>query len=89
MDKLLIELHNTRSSGLITEQREDNDTIVRRSLFELGVILDGTFTFGAGITAFLPIVRDLINGEIPHMDNTTVALLYIVAIWSITGRHMD
>ena len=89
MDKLLIELHNIRSSGLITEQREDNDTIVKRSLFELGVVLDGTFTFGAGITAFLPIVRDLINGEIPHMDNTTVTLLYIVAIWSITGRHMD
>ena len=89
MDKLLIELHNHRSSGLIKEQQEDNDTIVRRSLSEFGVMLDGIFTFGAGITAFLPMVRDLINSEMPHIDETTIPLLYIVAIWSITGRHLD
>ena len=89
MDKLLIELHNHRSAGLIKEQQEDNDTIVRRSLSEFGVMLDGIFTFGAGITAFLPMVRDLINNEMPHIDETTIPLLYIVAIWSITGRHLD
>ena len=89
MDKLLIELHNHRSSGLIKEQQEDNDTIVRRSLFEFGVVLDGIFTFGAGITAFLPMVRDLINNEMPNIDETTIPLLYIVAIWSITGRNLD
>ena len=89
MDKLLIELHNHRSSGLIKEHQEDNDTIVRRSLSEFGVMLDGIFTFGAGITAFLPMVRDLINNEMPHIDETTIPLLYIVAIWSITGRHLD
>ena len=89
MDKLLIELHNHRSSGLIKEQQEDNDTIVRRTLSDFGVVFDGIFTFGAGITAFLPMVRDLINSEMPHIDEATIPLLYIVAIWSITGRHMD
>ena len=89
MDKLLIELHNHRSSGLIKEHQEDNDTIVRRTLSDFGMVFDGIFTFGAGITAFLPMVRDLINSEMPHIDETTIPLLYIVAIWSITGRHMD
>ena len=89
MESSLLEIKYTRIKGLLKEQEENNNTILKNNLLDLGVILDGTFTFGTGITAFLPIVRDLINQQQPHITEQTIGLLYITAMWIILNRHGD
>ena len=89
MESTLLNIKHTRIRGLLKEQEENNNTILKNNLVDLGVILDGTFTFGTGITAFLPIVRDLINQQQPNITEQTIGLLYITAMWIILNRHGD
>ena len=89
MESTLLNIKHNRIKGLLKEQEENNNTILKNNLLDLGVILDGTFTFGTGITAFLPIVRDLINQQQPHITEQTIGLLYITAMWIILNRHGD
>lgn len=89
MESRILEIQYLRKKGLLTEQQKDNDSVVKKSLLDIGVILDGTFTFGTGITAFLPIVRDLINLEQPQITEQSIILIYITAIWVILNRHQD
>jgi len=89
MESTLLNIKHTRIRGLLKEQEENNNTILKNNLLDLGIILDGTFTFGTGITAFLPIVRDLINQQQPNITEQTIGLLYITAMWIILNRHGD
>ena len=89
MRSRLLEIQYLRQVGLINEQQENNDGIVKNTLVDLKVILDGTFTFGTGITAFLPIVRDIINSEQPQITEQSIVLVYITAMWIILNRHKD
>jgi len=89
MQSKLLEIQYRRKEGLLLEQQKDNDNVVKKGLMDIGVILDGTFTFGTGITAFLPIVRDLINLEQPQITEQTIILVYITAMWIILNRHQD
>ena len=89
MQSTLLEIEYLRKKGLLMEQQKDNDGIVKNTLLDLQVILDGTFTFGTGITAFLPIVRDLINAEQPQITEQSIILIYITAMWIILNRHKD
>jgi len=89
MESKLLKIQYLRKKGLLTEQQKDNDSVVKKSLLDIGVILDGTFTFGTGITAFLPIVRDLINLEQPQITEQSIILVYITAMWVILNRHQD
>ena len=89
MKSRLLEIQYRRKEGLLLEQQKDNDNVVKKSLMDIGVILDGTFTFGTGITAFLPIVRDLINLEQPQITEQSIILVYITAMWIILNRHQD
>ena len=89
MKSNLLEIQYLRKKGLLKEQQKDNDSVVKKGLLDIGVILDGTFTFGTGITAFLPIVRDLINLEQPQITEQSIILVYITAMWIILNRHQD
>ena len=89
MRSRILEIQYLRQVGLINEQQENNDGVVKNTLLDLKVILDGTFTFGTGITAFLPIVRDIINSEQPQITEQSIILVYITAMWIILNRHKD
>jgi len=89
MQSRLLEIEYSRKKGLLTEQQKDNDSIVKNTLLDLGLVLEGTFTFGTGITAFLPIVRDIINLEQPQITEQSIILVYITAMWILLNRHKD
>jgi len=47
-----ISLINTiNQQGLILETLEEKDSVVKKTLLDLGGVIGGTFTFGVGITA--------------------------------------
>ena len=75
--------------GLLTESTTKNDNIIKKTLGDLGDIVDGTFSFGTGIGAFLTPVTDLLTGEYPHMTQDNMVMLYITAIWIVTNRNAD
>ena len=75
--------------GLLREQKENNESFIKKTLMDLGVVIDGTFTFGTGITAFLPTVRELLKGGSPVMTEQDVVLLYITAMWILLKRNED
>ena len=89
MESRILEIQYLRKKGLLTEQQKDSDNVVKKTLLDIGVIMDGTFTFGTGITAFLPIVRDLINLEQPQITEQSIILIFITAMWVILNRHPD
>jgi len=87
MDVSLINIVN--QSGLILEQMEEKDSAVKKTLKDLGGIIDGTFTFGTGITAMLPAVKQLMSGVSPELTEQDIMLLYITAMWILLNRHKD
>ncbi len=87
MDVSLINIVN--QSGLILEQMEEKDSAVKKTLMDLGGIIDGTFTFGTGITAMLPAVKQLMSGVSPELTEQDVILLYITAMWILLNRHKE
>jgi len=85
-----ISLINTiNQKGLILETLEEKDSVVKKTLLDLGGVIDGTFTFGVGITAMLPVVKELMTGTMPTLTEQDVVLLYIAAMWILVGRHQD
>ena len=76
-------------SGLIKEQNENNESFMKKVLVDLGVVIDGTFTFGTGITAFLPTVRELLKGGSPNITEQDIILIYITAMWILLSRNKD
>ena len=87
MDVSLINIVN--QGGLILEQMEEKDSAVKKTLMDLGGIIDGTFTFGTGITAMLPAVKQLMSGVSPELTEQDIMLLYITAMWILLNRHKD
>lgn len=85
-----ISLINTQTQkGLILENLDKNDNLVKNTLLDLGNIIDGTFTFGTGITAMLPAVKELMSGKMPELGEQEVILLYITAIWILANKHKE
>ncbi len=82
-------INGINQKGLILERIEEKDSITKKTLMDLGGIIDGTFTFGTGITAMLPAVKELMSGTIPTLTEQDVILLYITAMWILVGRHKD
>lgn len=82
-------INGLNQQGLILEKIEEKDTIVKKTLMDLGGIIDGTFTFGTGITAMLPAVKELMSGNMPNITEQEVILLYITAMWILVGKHKD
>jgi hypothetical protein len=87
MDVSLINIVN--QSGLILEQMEEKDSAIKKTLMDLGGIIDGTFTFGTGIGAMLPAVKQLMSGVSPELTEQDVILLYITAMWILLNRHKE
>jgi hypothetical protein len=87
MDVSLINIVN--QSGLILEQMEEKDSALKKTLMDLGGIIDGTFTFGTGIGAMLPAVKQLMSGVSPELTEQDVILLYITAMWILLNRHKE
>ena len=81
--------YDIQRKGLLTESVEKNESVIKKTLTSMGDIVDGTFSFGTGIGAFLTPVTDLLNGEYPHMTQENMVMLYITAIWIITNKHRD
>ena len=82
-------INGINQKGLILEKIEEKDSIAKKTLMDLGGIIDGTFTFGTGITAMLPAVKELMSGTMPTLTEQDVILLYITAMWILVGRHKD
>jgi len=81
--------HVKYQKGLILERIEKNDGVVKKTLQDLGGIIDGSFTFGTGITAMLPAVKQLMAGIDPTLTEQDIILLYITAMWILVGKHQD
>ena len=81
--------NNLVNAGLVREQKEANESFMKKMLMDLGVVLDGTFTFGTGITAFLPSVRELLQGGTPTLTEQDIVLLYITAMWILLKKNQD
>ena len=82
-------IDSLHQKGLILERIEKNDSLVKKTLVDLGGIIDGTFTFGTGITALLPAVKELVSGSMPELGEQDIILLYITAIWILTNKHKE
>ena len=82
-------INGLNQQGLILEKIEEKDSIVKKTLLDLGGIIDGTFTFGTGITAMLPAVKELMSGNMPNITEQDIILLYITAMWILVGKHKD
>ena len=82
-------INGINQKGLILERIEEKDSIAKKTLTDLGGIIDGTFTFGTGITAMLPAVKEMMSGTMPTITEQDVILLYITAMWILVGRHKD
>jgi len=82
-------INEATQSGLILEKIENNDNVIKKTLMDLGNIIDGTFTFGTGITALLPAVKQLLGGDYPTLTNTDINLLYITAVWMLVNKNKD
>ena len=89
MLKTVSEINYIRQKGILKEHKENDETIIKKTLLDIGDVIDGTFTFGTGITAFLPGVRSLLEGEMPYLSEQSIILLYITAMWIVLNRHMD
>ncbi len=81
--------YDIQQRGLLTESSQKNNNVIKKTLIDIGDIIDGTFSFGTGIGAFLTPVTDILNSEYPHMTEENMIMLYITAIWIITNRHRD
>ncbi len=81
--------YDIQQRGLLTESSQKNNNVIKKTLLDIGDIIDGTFSFGTGIGAFLTPVTDILNAEYPHMTEENMIMLYITAIWIITNRHRD
>ena len=68
-------INGLNQQGLILEKIEEKDSIVKKTLLDLGGIIDGTFTFGTGITAMLPAVKELMSGNMPNITEQDIILL--------------
>ena len=82
-------INSVNQKGLILEKIEEKDSIVKKTLLDLGDVIDGTFTFGTGITAMLPAVKELMSGTMPTLTEQDVILLYITAMWILVSKHKD
>ena len=82
-------INGINQKGLILERIEEKDSVTKKTLMDLGGIIDGTFTFGTGITAMLPAVKEMMSGTMPTITEQDVILLYITAMWILVGRHKD
>ena len=82
-------INGINQKGLILERIEEKDSITKKTLMDLGGIIDGTFTFGTGITAMLPAVKEMMSGTMPTITEQDVILLYITAMWILVGKHKD
>ena len=82
-------INYSTQKGLILEKIEEKDSIVKKTLLDLGGIIDGTFTFGTGITAMLPAVKQLMSGSTPQLTEQDIIILYITAMWILVGKHKE
>jgi len=82
-------INYSTQKGLILEKIEEKDSIVKKTLLDLGGIIDGTFTFGTGITAMLPAVKQLMTGSTPQLTEQDIIILYITAMWILVGKHKE
>lgn len=82
-------ISGVNQKGLILERIEEKDSVTKKTLMDLGGIIDGTFTFGTGITAMLPAVKEMMSGTMPTITEQDVILLYITAMWILVGKHKD
>ena len=82
-------INSVNQKGLILEKIEEKDSIVKKTLLDLGDVIDGTFTFGTGITAMLPAVKELMSGTMPTLTEQDVILLYITAMSILVSKHKD
>jgi len=81
-------LQENMNKVLILETEKD-DKLVQKTLKDLSGIIDGTFTFGTGIGAFLPSVRQLLSGSNIEISETQLVLVYITAIFMIMGKNKE
>lgn len=81
-------LQENMNKVLILETERD-DKLVQKTLEDLSGIIDGTFTFGTGIGAFLPSVRQLLSGSNIEISETQLVLVYITAIFMIMGKNKE
>ena len=68
---------------------EKDSAYVKKTLMDLGGIIDGTFTFGTGITYVTRSVKQLMSGVSPELTEQDIMLLYITNMWILLNRHKD
>ena len=65
---------------LILEQQKPQDGFLKDLLNNIGVHIEGTLTWGAGITAFYGPVKDLLLNQDPTFSEVETAMVFIAAI---------
>lgn len=65
---------------LILEHQNTQDSFLKELLNTVGVHLEGTLTWGAGITAFYGPVKDLLLNQDPTFSEVETAMVFIAAI---------
>ena len=65
---------------LILEQQKPQDGFLKDLLANIGVHIEGTLTWGAGITAFYGPVKDLLLNQDPKFSEVEIAMVFIAAI---------
>ena len=65
---------------LILEHQNTQDNFLKELLNTIGVHLEGTLTWGAGITAFYKPVKDLLLNQNPQFTEIETSMLFIAAI---------
>jgi len=65
---------------LILEQQDTKDSFLKELLDSVGVHIEGTLTWGAGITAFYGPVKDLLLNQDPKFTEVEIAMVFIAAV---------
>ncbi len=65
---------------LILEHQNTQDSFLKELLATIGVHIEGTLTWGAGITAFYKPVKDLLLNQNPQFTETETSMIFIAAI---------
>ena len=65
---------------LILEHQNTEDSFLKELLGTIGVHIEGTLTWGAGITAFYGPVKDLLLNQDPRFTDVEIAMVFIASM---------
>ena len=74
---------------LILEQQKPQDGFLKELLSTIGVHIEGTLTWGAGITAFYGPVKDLLLNQDPRFTEVEIAMVFIASIALVLKDNSD